>query len=83
MNDGASGAGVGRGLIPVVHTVNKEKQKGAKRKRNDYYYDCYPLFMGGPFPVIKVGHTGLSNTLGQKRAGFPPFLACFGAVMVI
>jgi len=28
----------GSAVIPIVHIVHKEKEKGAKRKRNDYYY---------------------------------------------
>ena len=47
----------------VIHTVHKEKEKGAKRKRNDDDDGASSPGMGGPFPAIKVGHTGLSNTV--------------------
>jgi len=33
----------------MIHTIHKEKEKGAKRKRNHYYYVCYPL--------SRVGHS--------------------------
>jgi hypothetical protein len=56
--------GVREEVIPLIHTANKEKEKGAKRKRNDYY----PLTMGGPFPAIEVGHTGLSKTTYTQRS---------------
>ena len=49
-------------IVHTLHTAHKEKEKGAKRKRNDYYDDCYPPIQGGPFPTIEVGRTGLSNT---------------------
>jgi hypothetical protein len=31
-----------RRRYPLIHTIHKEKEKGAKRKRNDDYDACYP-----------------------------------------
>lgn len=52
--------------LPQTPDRHHIEEEGANRKRNDYYYDYYedgdPPVQGGPFPAIKVGHSGLSNS---------------------
>src|SRR3972149_4023682 len=49
------------------HNPKREERTKQRKKREygcyyAYYCDRYPACQGGPFPIIKVDHTGLSKT---------------------
>ena len=57
------------------HNPQREERKKQRKKREygcyyAYYCDRYPACQGGPFPIIKVDHTGLSKTNQTANRNF-------------